>query len=188
MASIEQNLQSLITAKNDIAMAITDKGVTLSENAGFLDFANAIDSIPSSEDIEIYHNMTTKIKIDTSTNIINHYYSYFDGKILIVWGGYTGNAKNNSSPVEITIELNDLPSSFNLTEHDFNKIFIACVDSASALSYSSNKINDFGVPTAIDERTINMTGVWNGDTMPLPSKRQIMVILEITTQEESDSQ
>lgn len=187
MASIEQNLQSLITAKNDIAMAITDKGVTLSENAGFLDFANAIDSIPSSEDIEICHNMTTEIKIDTYyTIIINHYYSYFDGKILIVWGDYTGAAKNKSAPVEITIELNDLPSSFNLTEHVFNKIFIACTDSDSALGYSSNKIKDFGVPTAIDERTINMTGVWSSGTIPIPSKRQIMVILEITTQEESD--
>lgn len=54
MASIEQNLQSLITAKNDIATAITDKGVILSENAGFLDFANAIDSIISGDsNIEI---------------------------------------------------------------------------------------------------------------------------------------
>lgn len=186
MASIEQNLQSLITSKNDIATAITNKGVALPENAGFLNFASAIDSIPSSEDIEIYHNMTTKIKVDTDTDIVTHYYSYFDGKILIVWGHYVGGAKSSNSSVEITIKINDLPSSFNLTAHDFNKIFITCTD-RSAVNYSSSSINNFGAPTAIDERTIKITGRWsfsNTDT----TDRQIMVILEVTTQEEGDSQ
>lgn len=55
MATIAENLQSLVTAKNDIATAITNKGVILPENAGFLNFASAIDSITSSvQPIELY--------------------------------------------------------------------------------------------------------------------------------------
>lgn len=45
MATIEQNLQSLVTAKNNIATAITDKGVILPEGAGFLNFPDGIASI-----------------------------------------------------------------------------------------------------------------------------------------------
>ena len=45
MATIAENLQSLVTVKNDIATAITNKGVILPENAGFLNFASAIENI-----------------------------------------------------------------------------------------------------------------------------------------------
>ena len=48
MATIAENLQSLVTCKNDIATAITNKGVILPENAGFRNFASAIDNIETS--------------------------------------------------------------------------------------------------------------------------------------------
>ena len=47
MATIEQNLQTLVTAKGDIATAITNKGGTVTEGDGFTSFAEDIASIPA---------------------------------------------------------------------------------------------------------------------------------------------
>lgn len=50
MATIAQNLASLQQARTDIAEAIENKGVTLEEGAGFTDFPQAIEDIPSGVD------------------------------------------------------------------------------------------------------------------------------------------
>jgi surface protein len=50
MATIAQNLAALQQARTDIAEAITDKGVTLEEGAGFTDFPSAIEDIPTGVD------------------------------------------------------------------------------------------------------------------------------------------
>lgn len=50
MATIAQNLAALQQARTDIAEAITDKGVTLEEGAGFTDFPQAIEDIPTGVD------------------------------------------------------------------------------------------------------------------------------------------
>ena len=47
MATIAQNLQSLVTAKNNIATAITEKGVVVPESSGFLNYSDLIQQIES---------------------------------------------------------------------------------------------------------------------------------------------
>lgn len=50
MATIAQNLAALQQARTDIAEAIENKGVTLEEGAGFTDFPEAIEDIPTGVD------------------------------------------------------------------------------------------------------------------------------------------
>ncbi len=50
IATIAQNLAALQQARTDIAEAIENKGVTLEEGAGFTDFPEAIEDIPSGVD------------------------------------------------------------------------------------------------------------------------------------------
>jgi hypothetical protein len=62
MSTIKQNLQSLITAKSNIASAILSKGGTVGSNDGFTDFANdilTISGMPSGFDIVPYHQYGT---------------------------------------------------------------------------------------------------------------------------------
>jgi len=74
MATIAENLQSLVTCKNDIATAITNKGIILPENAGFRSFASAIDSIETETKNTFTFDGTTRYLNAAS----NHVSSRFD--------------------------------------------------------------------------------------------------------------
>lgn len=67
MATIEENLQSLVTAKSDIADALTAKGVTVPDGAGLLDFSELISDISTGS--PVINGTITKAYIVVSGSI-----------------------------------------------------------------------------------------------------------------------
>ena len=82
MATIAQNLQQLITDRTDIANAITAKGGTLVEGAGFNDFAAAIANIPTGSLVQ----QGSLVSTDTSIVTVNSNYNkiYMCGGLLFL--------------------------------------------------------------------------------------------------------
>lgn len=123
MATIAQNLQQLITDRTDIANAITAKGGTLAEGAGFDDFAAAISGIPTSN-LEIgnytsfINNHVTNNQFQSTANKIsasitinafryNFYYAYSPGNFILIKAPitFTKAGTDSSSPTETNISV-----------------------------------------------------------------------------------
>jgi hypothetical protein len=122
MATIAENLQSLVTAKNDIATAITNKGVILPENAGFLNFASAIDSITSSvQPIELHPTDITDRETNSSWIVTREYrypsegiyvyppYAYIINGTAMALKIYIGHKQDSGEDYYNTFVFNDLP-------------------------------------------------------------------------------
>lgn len=102
--TIAENLSRLITAKTDIANAITTMGGVVGENDGFEDFPADILRIPTSSG-------GTAFPLNVGS-YSNHGYGFYDGSVLILCGyGYYLNQQTIYFPKALSNYGFDPPSS-----------------------------------------------------------------------------
>lgn len=109
MATIAQNLQALSDARDDIATAITDKGVILPEGAGFRQFPDAISSIPSGGE-EIYKVISAAAIGGRPEITTQDFYGFIiDGYIYLFFKGYVPPSQSDYTAV-VDFTFDALPS------------------------------------------------------------------------------
>lgn len=118
MATIAENLQSLVTCKNDIATAITNKGVILPENAGFVNFASAIDSIETGADSTVYNG---EVSTYTYKSTLSNGKSILYDKIITIKADVSLNSPyyKYGSSFDVCVSFTGLPYSLDGTPYQF---------------------------------------------------------------------
>ena len=160
--TIAENLSRLITAKTDIANAITTMGGVVGENDGFEEFSNDILGIPKGgEAVEIYGKPNGWVSVDgfPGSMCLKNIFTDFAVYYYIVVGQYTA---SGSSQFAFTFDIDQPYSAYSYysSESLYSGTFWSPNSQSPATDISNNSVTVTGrwVHVAREKQIVCLSG------------------------------